>query len=161
MATTFPAAAGCENGVPNPIVKLNRWTLVTGAISALALGFPLITTALFAIVASAAVFGQRGSLIFAIGSRVFPAQNDRALAAGEFEDRRLMRFNNALAAIMLGAAQLAFLFGWSIAGWVFTVAVAGAAGVALAGFCVGCFIFTQWHIRTSIRRRKPNITQSV
>lgn len=154
MATTVAPSDGCETGIPNPIVKLNRSMLVVGAIAALLLGFPLITTALFIVVALAAIFGRRGSLIYAMGSRLFADRNRRALAAGEFEDRRLMRFNNTLAAIMLGLAQLAFLLGWPLLGWVFTVAVAIAAGVALAGFCVGCFVYTQWHIRTTLYRQR-------
>ena len=59
-----------------------------------------------------------------------------------------MRFNNTLAAVMLGAAQVAFLAGIPRLGWTFALAVVAAASVALAGFCVGCLLFTQWRIRT-------------
>jgi hypothetical protein len=55
-----------------------------------------------------------------------------------------MRFNNTLAAIVLGGAQLAFLLGLEVVGWVLSLAVAAAAGVALAGFCVGCFIYYRY-----------------
>ncbi|CAN5584494.1 DUF4395 family protein [soil metagenome] len=160
MATTFPTGSECAPGIPNPIVKLNRSMLLTGAIVALVLGLPAITTTLFAIVALAAIFGRRGSLVYALGSRLFAARNLQALATGEYEDPRMMRFNNTLAAIMLGLAQIAFLLSWSTLGWVFTVAVAVAAGVALAGFCVGCFIFTQYRIRTSLRHQKRNPVHS-
>ena len=149
--TTFSPAASCDpSGIPAPIVKFNRWTLVIGILAAFVLQQPLITTLLFLIVAGAALFGRRGSLIFAAGSRLFKRQNAAALAAEQYDDRRVMRFNNAVAAIMLGGAQIAFLLGASILGWVLALAVVAAAAVALAGFCVGCYIYTQWHIRSRI-----------
>ena len=150
---TFSPTAGCDSaGIPAPIVKLNRWTLVIGISTAFVLQQPLITTLLFLIVASAALFGRRGSLIFATGSRMFHRRNAAALTADRYDDRRVMRFNNAVAAIMLGGAQIAFLLGASIVGWVLALAVVAAAAVALAGFCVGCYIYTQWHIRSRLWR---------
>jgi len=149
--TTFSPAANCDpSGIPAPIVKLNRWTLVIGILTAFVLQQPLITTLLFLAVASAALFGRRGSLIFAAGSRLFKRQNAAALSADRYDDRRVMRFNNAVAAIMLGGAQIAFLFGAVMLGWALALAVVAAAAVALAGFCVGCYIYTQWHTRSRI-----------
>ncbi len=129
--------ADCSSGIPLPIVSLNRWCIVVGVIVAAAFHQPLITTALFAIIAPAALFGSRASLVFWSGSRLFA----RAIAAAETEDRRLMRFNNWLAAIMLGCAQIAFFAHAPLAGWMLCGAVALAAAIALCGFCVGCFLF--------------------
>jgi len=36
---------------------------------------------------------------------------------------------------------LAFLFDLEVVGWALSLAVAIAAGVALAGFCLGCFLY--------------------
>jgi hypothetical protein len=127
----------CSNGIPMPIVQLNRWVNVVGVLAALIFREPLITTALFAIMAPAALFGSRGSLVFQIGKRAFAKAN----ATAETEDRRLMRFNNALAAIMLGIAQICFALHATPLGWLFCCMVLLAASVALAGFCVGCFLF--------------------
>jgi hypothetical protein len=127
----------CKNGIPLPIVQLNRTLNVVGVLAALALQQPLITTALFAIMAPAALFGSRGSLVFQIGTRAFAKAN----AGAETEDRRLMRFNNALAAIMFGIAQICFAAHLTLLGWIFCCMVLVAASVALAGFCVGCFLF--------------------
>jgi Domain of unknown function (DUF4395) len=69
-------------------------------------------------------------------------RNAKALSAGEVEDPRLMRFNNTIAAMVLGGAQLAFLLGLESVGWGLSLAVAAAAGVALAGFCIGCFFLS-------------------
>jgi uncharacterized protein DUF4395 len=149
--TTFSPAADCDSsGIPAPIVKLNRWMLVVGILTAFALQQPLITTLLLLIVAAAALFGRRGSLVFTVGTRLFRRQNAEALAAGRYDDRRVMRFNNAVAAILLGGAQTAFLIGATVVGWVLALAVVAAAALALAGFCVGCSIYTQWHIRSHL-----------
>jgi hypothetical protein len=129
--------------IPRPVVLLNRWTLVVGVVSALLLQQPLITTALFAILLPAVLFGQRGSLIFQVGIRVFAAQ----CATAETEDRRVQRFNNSIATILLGLAQISFIFGLSLLGWIFSAMVAIAAGVALAGFCVGCFLYYQFKLQ--------------
>jgi hypothetical protein len=111
-------------------------------LAAIVLHQPLITTALFIIIVPAAVFGSRGSLIYQLGSRIFARQN----ATAETEDRRLMRFNNMLAAVMLGLAQIGFLARIPIAGWIFSVMVALAAAIALAGFCLGCFLFFRFNM---------------
>lgn len=78
---------------------------------------------------------------------------ERAMQEGRWEDRRLMRFNNAIAATMLGLAQVAFVAGLPVAGWALAVMVAVAASVALAGFCLGCFLYTQLRLATASRAR--------
>ena len=130
--------------IPLPIVQLNRWVLVMGVVGGLILRQPLLTTALFFVVLSAALFGRRGSLIFQAGRRLLAKRNAKALNAGEVEDPRLMRFNNTIAAMLLGGAQLAFLLGPEGVGWGLSLAVVTAAGVALAGFCVGCFFYYRY-----------------
>jgi hypothetical protein len=135
-------AAGCTSLIPLPIVRLNRITIVLGVIVAVALQAPLITTALFLVVALAAAFGRRASLIYAIGSRIFRAREN---GPGD-EDPRLMRFNNALAAGFLGIAQIAFAFHAPLLGWIFAGFTALAAAIALAGFCFGCFLFYQFKL---------------
>ncbi|NMW21953.1 MAG: DUF4395 domain-containing protein [Chlorobiaceae bacterium] len=140
MSTT--TSATCE-GIPLPIVKLNRWVLLIGIVTAIITQQPIVTTALFFIILSAVVFGKNGSLIFIIGSRIFAKQNANAA----IEDPRLMRFNNSIAAILLGGAQIAFLAGVPLTGWILSGVVAVAATVALSGFCFGCFLFYQFNLQ--------------
>ncbi len=130
------------NDIPLPIVRLNRWTLLTGTVLATLLQQPLITTFLFLILVPAVLYGQRYSLIFQVGKRVFARQ----IAGAEGEDRRLMRFNNSIAVILLGLAQLSFLAGFNILGYALSLLLAIAAGVALAGFCFGCFLFLRFKL---------------
>jgi hypothetical protein len=130
-----------NDGIPPPIVALNRWTIVAGVVLAVALRAPLFTTALFVIIAAAALFGRRGSLIFIAGSTLLRPAIARARAAGRTDDPTLTRFNNILASVLLGLAQLAFLAHVNTAGWILSIAPAVAAAVALAGYCVGCTLF--------------------
>ena len=133
-----------NKGIPLPIVNLNRWVLVLGVVGGLLLQQPLFTTVLFIVVLSAVAFGRRGSLIFQVGKRLLAGQTTLAQREGRVEDARLMRFNNTIAAVLLGGAQIAFLFGQNVVGWALTLAVAVAAGVALAGFCLGCFLYLRF-----------------
>ncbi|HYO50370.1 MAG TPA: hypothetical protein VEW94_11025 [Chloroflexia bacterium] len=58
---------GLCSDIPMPIVRLNRWTLLTGIVVGLLLQQPLITTFLFLILLPAVLYGQRRSLIFQVG----------------------------------------------------------------------------------------------
>jgi hypothetical protein len=131
-----------SDGVPMPIVKLNRWTLLSGILVGLITQQPLFTTALFLLLLPSVIFGQQWSLVAKIGKRLFAEQ----IPGAEYEDRRLMRFNNTIATVLLGVAQLAFLFGSPVLGWTLSLMVAVAAGIALAGFCVGCFLYFQFRM---------------
>ena len=133
------ATALANRDIPLPIVRLNRWMLVVGILGSLALGQPLVTTILFAILLPATAIGQRASLVFQVGKRLYARQ----IPTAEREDRRMQRFNNAIATILLGAAQLAFLAGVPTVGWVLALMVAIAAAIALTGFCIGCFLYYQ------------------
>lgn len=128
--------------IPMPIVKLNRWVLVIGILAGLALGQPLVTTALLLILLPAVLWGQKASLVFQIGSRLFAAR----IPGAPTEDHRLMRFNNSIACIFLGLAQIGFLTGRPVLGWALSLAVVVAASVALMGFCVGCFLYFQFKL---------------
>jgi hypothetical protein len=130
-------------GIPLPIVTFNRWILLTGIIGAFLVQQPVITTILFLLLLPAVLFGRKGSLIFLAGSRLFAAQN-RTVST---EDAGLMRFNNSIALVLLGAAQIAFLAGAPIAGWIFSGIVVLAAAIALTGFCFGCFLYFQFNLQ--------------
>ncbi|ABB24403.1 conserved hypothetical protein [Pelodictyon luteolum DSM 273] len=125
-----------------PIVTLNRAILLAGVILAGAFQQPLITTALFLIILPAVLAGKKASMVFILGSRLFASSIEGAAT----ESAKLMRFNNAIAAILLGGAQVAFLAGATMAGWVLSGIVALAAGIALCGFCFGCFLFYRFNL---------------
>ncbi len=143
MSTTSLSSSTSFKGIPFPIVTLNRAVLLAGIAAAIVFQQPMVTTALFIIILFAALFGRKGSLIFFIGSHLLAKQNLKA----KTEDHRLMRFNNSIAAILLGAAQIAFLSGAPLVGWIFSAIVAVASMVALAGFCFGCFLYYQYNLQ--------------
>lgn len=130
-------------GIPLPIVKLNRAVLLLGIATAIVFQQPVLTTALFIIILAAVVFGKKGSLIFFLGAHLLAKQNQNA----KTEDPGLMRFNNSIAAILLGIAQIAFLSGATLAGWILSGMVAVAAAIALGGFCFGCFLYYQFNLQ--------------
>lgn len=130
------------DGVPMPIVVLNRWTLVVGILLAFVTQQAWITTLLSLILAAAVFGGAEYSLVALVGRKLFA---DR-IPGAEREDFKLTRFNNSIALVLLGLAQIAFVTGISALGWILALMVAVAAGVALAGFCVGCFLFFQFRM---------------
>jgi len=136
-ATRAHADPALSQGVPLPIVTLTRSSLVVGVAVALALRLPWLTTLLFLMLLAAVLFGPRGNLFNLAGARLFA----KRLADAAREDPRLMRFNNLLALVLLGLAQVAFAFGIPFLGWIAASFVAAAAGLALSGFCLGCFLY--------------------
>lgn len=134
-------SAVCED-VPLPIVRLNRWFIVLAGAAALLLRSPLPLTVLLLVLLPATFLGQRWSLIFHLGRALFGER----LASAEREDRRLMRFNNAIAVTLLTGAHVFFYLGLPAVGWVLAAMVVAAAAIALAGFCVGCFLYYQFRL---------------
>ena len=139
---THQGAVGAD-GVPIPIVRLTRWMLVLGVSSAFVAQQPALLTLLFVLLVPGVLFGQRWSPIMTVGRWLFGAR----LAEAEREDRRVMRFNNLIALFLLGAAQGALVLGATVLGWLLALLVAGAAAVALAGFCIGCFLYYQYQLQ--------------
>ncbi len=142
MSEETSSENGMQDGVPMPIVVLNRWTLLIGILLAFVTRQPWITTLLFLMLAAAVFGGPEYSLAALAGRKLFA---DR-IPGAEREDFKLTRFNNSIALALLGLAQIAFLTGLGALGWILALMVAVAAGVALAGFCVGCFLFFQFRM---------------
>ncbi len=132
-----------KTGVPLPIVTLNRVFLTFGILIAILTNQIWITTLIFLIILPAALLGKRYSLIYFVGSRLLTKQ----IEDSEYEDAALQRFNNTIAASLLAFSQLFFMLNQSIVGWVFAGMVMVASGVALLGFCFGCFLYYQFKIQ--------------
>ncbi|HHE32793.1 MAG TPA: DUF4395 domain-containing protein [Chlorobaculum parvum] len=136
-------AANTPNGIPMPIINLTRYLLLVGIILAIVLQQPLITTFLFFLMLPAVIWGKKASLIFFVGSRLLKKWN----ATAHTESPKLTRFNNSIAVILLGMAQIAFLFQADMTGYILSGIVALAAFIAICGFCVGCFLFFQYNMK--------------
>lgn len=129
--------------IPLPIVTLNRAFLTFGILFALISQQIWITTLIFVILLPAVIFGKKFSLIYYIGSKLFSSQ----IKSAKYEDAALQRFNNTIAVTLLVISQIFFLINQSIIGWIFASMVMVASGVALLGFCVGCFLYYQFKIQ--------------
>jgi hypothetical protein len=132
-----------QKGVPFPIVTLNRAILTVGVLVALLTQQIWIITILFLIILPTTLFGKRFSLVYYIGNILFKKQ----IQNSQYEDAGLQRFNNTIATTLLGFSQISFLAGQSILGWIFASMVMLASGVALLGFCIGCFLYYQFKIQ--------------
>ena len=102
-----------------------------------------IVTIIFVILLPAVIFGKRYSLIYSLGSILLRSKIESA----EYEDASLQRFNNTIALTLLGLSHIFYLFNQLIIAWIFASLVMIASGVALLGFCVGCFLYYQFKIQ--------------
>jgi hypothetical protein len=130
--------------VPLPIVTFGRWIHCGTLLAAFVLQQPVITTALLIILLAGLLGGNAWNAIGLVGKRLFATQ----LRGAEREDYRMMRFNTLIAITLLSGAQIAFVLGAPVVAWVLVWAVIAASAVALAGFCLGCFLYYQFKLNT-------------
>lgn len=128
--------------IPVPIVVLGRWIYVVVLLTALLFQQPWLTTVILALALPSLLWGRKWNLIGMVGRKIYGAQ----LRTAQREDRSLIYFNNLILVVLLGLAQPAFLLGYNLVGWILTSMVMVAAGLALAGFCIGCIIFYQFKL---------------
>lgn len=125
--------------IPRPMVQTNQIVIVLSVLATMITGMEAILLV---------------PLLAGI-SGIFFGYNPIMQAAKQFlkkplksyipEDMEQQQFNQKIAVFCLGAGFLSFTFGWSIVGYIFTIMVGLAATIALAGFCIGCFIHFQWN----------------
>ncbi len=132
-----------HSGIPMPIVTLNRMVLTFGILLALLTQQSWITTLLFLVLLPTVLLGKRFSLIYWVGSILF----QQKIQTAEYEDAGLQRFNNTIATTLLGFAQIFFIMGQPVLAWIFAGMVMVASGIALLGFCVGCYLYYQFKIQ--------------
>ncbi len=123
--------------VPVPVVTFSRWIYAVTLALSLVFQFSYGVTILLALLLPGLLFGKRWNLIGRVGKMLLK----KRLSGSESEDAKLIQFNNWLLVIMLLTAQTAFLAGLNLAAWIIVAAVIGVTGVALSGFCVGCFFY--------------------
>lgn len=127
-----------SNSIPQPLVRTNQWFLVLCVLSAWItkqewiLAIPLIAGILGLAIDFNPVMRFAKLFLKKKPTEYIP------------EDRDQQQFNQVIAVICLAGSLISFFLGWDIAGYVFSAMVALAAGVALMGFCIGCFIRFQW-----------------
>ena len=128
--------------IPVPIVNFSRWIYLIFLLAGIITRQPWIITLLFVLLLPGFILGGKWNLINRIGKKFLASKLKGTL----YEDNKLIRFNNLLLMIMLLMAQIAFLAGSELTGWVITLMPIAATGLALAGYCVGCVIYYKFRL---------------
>jgi hypothetical protein len=136
------------NSVPKPLVQTNQSVIVVSVLISLFTGFYWILLLPFLAGISGIFFGKNFVILF--------AKHFLRKKPSEYlpEDKDDLKFNQKIASSLLGLSLVAHIFGFTILGNVLSAFVLVAASVALAGFCVGCWIRFQLVKRRQARIRK-------
>lgn len=133
--------------IPKPLVTLNQWIIVLAVVAALSIQsiWPLLIP-----------FLANGiSLATGFHPILAPAKKflKQPLSSYVQEDVGQLRFNQFMAVAFLGTAIVGGLAGSTIIFVAASIMVGLAASIALAGFCIGCFIrfqYQQWKYRRNV-----------
>jgi hypothetical protein len=150
-AATTPAATTPRPALPTPRLidprghRFGAAFSVVILVSAFLIDAPILVAGVFLALAVSAWFGTRYSIL----GRPWPFVR-RVLRIGkphELESEFPPRFAQALGALALGLATIAFLVGLPVVGWLFTAAVAVLQlTLAVTGYCLGCRLyFLRWY----------------
>jgi len=136
--------------IPRPLIQANRSFLVLTITAAL-----LISRWLLLIPLSVGLTAllTRKHLVMHLGKYFLKKEK----AAYHLEDAGDARFNLWISTVCLSISGISFLTGVTVAGYIFSVMVILAAGIALMGFCVGCYLhfqFKQWKYRYEQNRSR-------
>jgi hypothetical protein len=128
--------------VPIPVLNFTRWIYFIILVSGIILQKPWETTLLLVLLLPVVIFGKKWNIIGRFAKKLLASKIPGSL----YEDRRLIQFNNTLLVIMLILAQIAFITGNIVIGWLITSIAIAATGLALAGYCVGCFLYYKFKL---------------
>ncbi len=140
------------NTIPKPLVQANQATIVLSVIV-----FALTANPLWLLIP---LLSGLSSLIFGFHPIMVLTKRFIKKPLKDFpqEDKAQQRFNQILAVSMLSASFISALFNQMVLSYVFAALVFTAAGVALMGFCIGCFIHYQ--LSQYAYRRNQRLLQS-
>lgn len=134
--------------IPRPVVRTNQAVIFISSILTIITG----EAAILLIPLVANVLGLAGFNPF---MRIAAMCLRKPKSSYIPEDVEQQRFNSYIAIACLALSLLGFTIGISAIGYVFSVMVAIASGIALCGFCIGCFLhfqLKQWQYRRSIAK---------
>ncbi|OMP66438.1 DUF4395 domain-containing protein [Domibacillus epiphyticus] len=134
-------------GIPKPLVQINQLFMVVSV--SVGISFHYAWLLLPFIIGVFTLITKKNPIIL-ISKRFLSKPANQYIQ----EDKDQQIFNQWIATICLGLAILSFYFNWTAAGYAFSIMVVLAAGVALMGFCIGCFIryqYMMWRHRRASR----------
>ncbi|HWI49276.1 MAG TPA: DUF4395 domain-containing protein [Rummeliibacillus sp.] len=123
--------------IPRPLVRVNQWTILLSTIATWVLHQPLIL--LIPLIAN--LLG----LFFNFNPFMKFARLLLKKKPSEYipEDGVQQKFNSCIAITCLFLGFIGFELDKPVMGYIFTIMVVAASGIAILGFCIGCFIFFQ------------------
>ncbi len=123
--------------IPRPLVRVNQWVILISTITAWITHQPSIL--LIPLIANLMGLIFNFNPFMKIG-RLFLKKKPSAYIP---EDIVQQKFNSCIAITCLLLGFIGFELDKPVMGYVFTIMVAIASGIAILGFCIGCFIFFQ------------------
>ncbi|MGX9134540.1 DUF4395 domain-containing protein [Rummeliibacillus sp. JY-2-4R] len=123
--------------IPRPLVRVNQWVILISTITMWVLHQPNIL--LIPLIANLMGLFFNFNPFMKLG-RLFLKKKPSAYIP---EDIVQQKFNSCIAITCLLLGYIGFEMDKPVMGYVFTVMVALASGIAILGFCIGCFIFFQ------------------
>ena len=136
--------------IPRPLVRTNQWLIVLSVVVTWVTGWGSLLLIPFICGLGGLLFDFNPIMKFA---RLFLKKPLKDYIP---EDKGQQKFNQLLASFFLIAGFISYLFHWTVAYYLFTIMVTLAAGIAICGFCVGCFILFQWKQFQYRRRTAKN-----
>jgi len=133
--------------IPKPLVQMNQWFLIITISLSLIFYKPLLLLPL--LIGIITLITKKNPVI--LFSKRFLK---KPLSSYIQEDRDQQLFNQWIATICLFLSVIAFSLGWVIVGLLFAIMVILAAGIALMGFCIGCFIRFQYQKWQNNRKKQ-------
>ncbi|GGM19531.1 hypothetical protein GCM10011351_01680 [Paraliobacillus quinghaiensis] len=121
------------NTIPKPLVQLNQTFIVLTVVIGLIFAKSLLLIPF--IIGVYTVITKKNPIII-LGKQILR----KPLNTYKEEDKAQQIFNQWIATICLGVALLFFALGIDIIGYIFSVMVVLAAGIALMGYCIGCTV---------------------
>ncbi|MEB1808638.1 MAG: DUF4395 domain-containing protein [Bacillaceae bacterium] len=125
--------------IPKSYVRANQYVMVILTIVSILLQNVSLLALTLLIVILPLLFGPKANITFKVAKMLIKDVSNEETEAAE-----LQRFNQTIAASLLGISLIVLLTTGHWFGWVLVGMVTVAASVALLGFCVGCFIYFQF-----------------
>ncbi|WP_243494807.1 DUF4395 domain-containing protein [Priestia aryabhattai] len=134
--------------IPKPLVQLDQlFIVITVLLALLAAKWLLLLPFLVEVVT---LVTKRNPVIMA-GKTLLR----KPASSYQMEDRAQQLFNQWIATICIGIAFISFLMGYTLVGYLFSIMVILAAGVALMGYCIGCTIRYRYMMWKYKRKKYP------
>ncbi len=138
------------NDVPLPLTKVNQIGMVVLVLLSYGFQEPLFVYIAFLIQLISLVAGPKLNPVMGVARLALGRER---LQRAEKQAAELARFNQTIAAGLLGLASAAHAIGWTALGHIFAGMVALAAFAAVLGYCVGCTIYYQYKKWKRLRTR--------